>query len=113
MVGSSSIGSRRSRVPWDHGVDGLLGMENSGRARRRANLAGNVWEWMLDGYAAAYQNPCADCAHLASSATRVVRGGGFGALGAVASDLRTANRTFDQAPDARVPGVGARCARRP
>jgi formylglycine-generating enzyme required for sulfatase activity len=92
----------------------FVGTKPAGNGRwGQSDLAGNVWEWTLDGYAAAYQNPCTDCANLAASPTRVVRGGGFGAFGAGISDLRTANRTFDQAPDNRLPGVGARCARRP
>jgi formylglycine-generating enzyme required for sulfatase activity len=40
------------------------------------DLAGNVWEWNLDGYAP-YVDPCADCANLTPTSSRTVRGGYF------------------------------------
>ncbi len=40
------------------------------------DLAGSVWEWVLD-YSAGYGSPCTDCADLTSSNSRVDRGGGF------------------------------------
>ena len=41
------------------------------------DLAGNVWEWALDGYAALMAAPCTDCANLTATASRVVRGGSW------------------------------------
>jgi formylglycine-generating enzyme required for sulfatase activity len=40
------------------------------------DLAGNVSEWTFDAYALAYDNPCADCAHL-DGTDRSIRGGAF------------------------------------
>jgi len=39
------------------------------------DLAGNVWELNLDGYAS-YVDPCTDCANLTAAPGRVMRGGG-------------------------------------
>ncbi len=40
------------------------------------DLAGNVWQWLLDWYAASYA-PCSDCADTTASSYRVFRGGSF------------------------------------
>jgi formylglycine-generating enzyme required for sulfatase activity len=72
------------------------------------DLAGNVFEWTLDGYAP-YANPCIDCAQLTTIAQRVSRGGYF-AIGT--SNLRVGYRE----PRAPMPGdddIGVRCARPP
>jgi len=42
-----------------------------------ADLAGNAWEWTLDGYTGSYITPCDDCAELTVGSGPVVRGGGF------------------------------------
>ena len=41
------------------------------------DMAGNVWEWTLDYYAAAYPKPCMNCANFTPgmAATRTIRGG--------------------------------------
>ena len=75
----------------------------------QADLAGNVWEWTLDWYASSFPIPCDNCADLTSFSGRVLRGGGFAnsALG-----LRSANRSYDYAPNSGNSGnVGSRCAR--
>jgi sulfatase modifying factor 1 len=41
------------------------------------DLAGNVWEWMLDWYKPEYASPCVDCANLTASTARVLRGAGY------------------------------------
>jgi formylglycine-generating enzyme required for sulfatase activity len=75
----------------------------------QADLAGNVWEWMLDWYATPYSMPCDNCAYLASSAVRVMRGGGY-SFGNPASLLRSASR-YTMAPVDTNYSVGVRCVR--
>jgi formylglycine-generating enzyme required for sulfatase activity len=74
----------------------------------QADLAGNMWEWVLDWYAS-YPNPCNNCANFTASAVRVVRGGGFGVN---ASGLLSSFRV-SVTPSDRGSSVGARCARTP
>jgi formylglycine-generating enzyme len=83
------------------------GSKPSGNGRwGHADLAGNVLEWVLDGYSANYANPCTDCAQLAGE-NRVARGGAF----LVSSHhLRTAQRWEDPAWYHDY-FVGVRCAR--
>jgi formylglycine-generating enzyme required for sulfatase activity len=75
------------------------------------DLAGEVWEWNLDWWAA--YAPCIDCANLAPAAsTRVARGGFYNALAlylVVPSD-----RYLDDPSDrGRGNSIGFRCARIP
>jgi formylglycine-generating enzyme required for sulfatase activity len=71
------------------------------------DLAGELGEWTLDGYAA-YVDPCVDCAYLPMAATaRVVRGGNF--LSAT-TELSPATR-LEYGPLVRRSDVGVRCAR--
>jgi len=72
----------------------------------QSDLAGNVWEWTLDWYAA-YPSPCIDCADLTAATYRVRRGGGFDGS---ASLLRSADRSNDY-PLYLNYYLGARCAR--
>lgn len=74
----------------------------------QADLAGNVWEWVLDGYGA-YPTPCADCANLTDGPQRVIRGGGFFNF---PSPLRAAGR-YSYDPTKRYSDIGVRCARIP
>ncbi|HRI68292.1 MAG TPA: SUMF1/EgtB/PvdO family nonheme iron enzyme, partial [Polyangium sp.] len=77
-----------------------------------ADLAGNIWEWLLDSYASTYPTPCIDCAFLGDEATRVLRGGAFSSS---ASSLRNITRgSFAPISNAlAVANYGIRCARMP
>jgi sulfatase modifying factor 1 len=41
------------------------------------DLAGEVFEWNLDGYEPQYAEPCTNCAYLTTGSSRMVPGGGF------------------------------------
>ncbi|MBX3157038.1 MAG: SUMF1/EgtB/PvdO family nonheme iron enzyme [Deltaproteobacteria bacterium] len=80
-----------------------------------ADLAGNVWEMVLDwttlSFAPTYIDPCVDCARLTPLSPtfllREVRGGGFTSA---TVRLRAANRTGVETTLIDV-GIGFRCAR--
>jgi formylglycine-generating enzyme required for sulfatase activity len=72
------------------------------------DLAGNVWEWSLDGYQAAFLTPCADCA-IAPASSRMIRGGGFDASASLVTATSRSTRFAAQ----RNTNLGARCARPP
>jgi formylglycine-generating enzyme len=83
-----------------------VGSKPAGDSRWGASdLAGNVWEWMLD-WSGDYAADCADCANLDLSSSRVIRGGSFFVS---ESDARASSRN-SFAPASRV-SIGARCAR--
>ncbi|WP_437893868.1 formylglycine-generating enzyme family protein [Sorangium sp. So ce124] len=96
--GLSDIQAVGSRSP---NGDGMWG---------HANLAGNMWEWVLDWYAD-YPSKCANCtnANASSTSERVRRGGSWN--NAVADLLSFARNSHD--PSNRYYHVGARCARTP
>jgi formylglycine-generating enzyme required for sulfatase activity len=71
-------------------------------------LAGDVFEWNLDGYAA-YVDPCVDCADLATPPSRVLRGGAFYYF---EPTLLPTNR-IEIDPTYRGNYIGLRCARSP
>ncbi|MGO9837884.1 MAG: formylglycine-generating enzyme family protein [Polyangiaceae bacterium] len=73
------------------------------------DLAGELFEWNLDVYASGYQDPCADCANLTGTSSRVVRGGAF-LYGS--SYLFPGNRGTDAASTRTFLG-GVRCVRSP
>lgn len=76
-----------------------------------ADLAGNLWEWVLDWAVWPYPTAsCIDCANLASELHRVRRGGG---PVSPPEFLRTAFRMNNFAPDLRSELNGVRCARVP
>jgi formylglycine-generating enzyme required for sulfatase activity len=73
-----------------------------------ADLAGNAFEWTLDG-SGAYPDPCVDCSNLTVTLDRVLRGGGWDNSTA---EMRGAYR-LGRPPNLRHRAVGLRCARAP
>jgi formylglycine-generating enzyme required for sulfatase activity len=76
------------------------------------DLAGSLWEWTLDHYDATFYQSigsCADCANIAASTPRSLRGGNFTS---VAKFLRASGRA-SKAPRTIDPYAGFRCARSP
>ena len=73
------------------------------------DLAGEVYQWNLDWYAA-YIDPCVDCAYLAEASTRVTRGGDNASL---PPDLMPPRRNYSYSPMVRFFSIGVRCARSP
>ena len=71
-----------------------------------SDLAGNMWEWTLDSFAA-YASECRDCANLTAASNRVLRSGSFGSGAAY---LRTGFRN-NADPATRFYSFGVRCAR--
>jgi formylglycine-generating enzyme required for sulfatase activity len=75
-----------------------------------ADLAGNVWEWILDFYKSPYANAqCSDCADLSSGGIRVIRGGTF----YDGSSYMAASYRHDYSQTGHNPLFGVRCARSP
>jgi formylglycine-generating enzyme required for sulfatase activity len=75
------------------------------------DLVGNLIEWYLDYYAAAYANPCMDCANLNSGSGRAPRDGYFGATDETL--LQSSYRNNGFYPANRFASYGFRCARTP
>ncbi len=73
------------------------------------DLAGEVWEWNLDWYAA-YVDPCTDCADTTANSFRVLRGGY--AID-IAYYLLPPYRSYVNVPTYRNFGIGFRCSRTP
>jgi formylglycine-generating enzyme required for sulfatase activity len=91
------------------GLPNAVGSEPKGNGLfGQADLAGNVWQWALDGYADLYPLPCTNCS-VPSGATRVIRGGDYGYT---PDGLVTSVRASVD-PLGRGPVIGIRCARAP
>jgi formylglycine-generating enzyme len=73
----------------------------------QADMAGNLWELVFDAFGP-YSNPCVDCANLADTSLRVIRGGDFGNS---QSKLLTSSREDYGAPQSTSGSVGFRCVR--
>jgi len=88
-----------------------VGSDPAGDGRwGQSDLAGNVWEWILDSadFPGTYPSPCDDCAELAALGFRVVRGG---SMADAQSDVRVGVRQGRNASTRQ--GMGFRCARAP
>ncbi len=72
----------------------------------QSDIAGNVFEWNLDGYRS-FAAKCNNCANAPASPHRVLRGGSFDSN---ASYLRAADRDYNN-PAYRYLNNGGRCAR--
>jgi formylglycine-generating enzyme required for sulfatase activity len=77
-----------------------------------ADLAGSMWEWVLDWYASDYytttESGCSDCANLFAASNRVYRGGSCRGGSAY---LRAASRDYFTDQSGVSVGIGWRCAR--
>lgn len=94
-------------------TDPVGSQDSSGNARwGHTDLAGNVYNWVLDWYETPYPTVCDDCANLTQSGTfgRVLRGGSYREL---APKLRTGFRYKNQPGGTRYADQGFRCARSP
>jgi len=74
-----------------------------------ADLAGSMWEWVLDWYSNYSRALCNNCASTSTSSYRVFRGGSWDN---VAVALRAAYRSY-YTPTDRFYYVGVRCGRTP
>jgi formylglycine-generating enzyme len=77
----------------------------------QADLAGNVWEWVLDAYVNLYPAPCDDCANLTPPAQRVFRGGSWADQGG--ADFLVSYIRYPGSAEVRGESIGVRCARTP
>jgi formylglycine-generating enzyme required for sulfatase activity len=93
---------------------GLANMADVGTSMRgssrwgQLDMAGEVYEWSLDWYAA-YVDPCEDCAFATLGSNRVIHGGYFAYDATYLLPANRGNVPVGQ----RVNGVGFRCARTP
>jgi formylglycine-generating enzyme len=103
----SCTGGCPTTAPDNVGTESPLGDSAYGQT----DLAGNIQEWVLDGYAP-YVNPCVDCVNLAAPSRRAFHGGGWSADSTRGGNLRISYRG-GFAPTSRFNDMGSRCARAP
>jgi len=95
-------------APQDCAITDILdvGSKPAGAGRwGHQDLAGNVWEWVLDAYQA-YPPIARDYANVTAATYRTIRGSGWASE---AADLRSPIR-YNSAPTARRSEFGFRCA---
>jgi formylglycine-generating enzyme required for sulfatase activity len=85
-----------------------VGSKPKGNARwGHADMAGNVYEWTLDGYSFSRPGVCNDCANLDEGPGRVARGGSF-----IMEAREISSRvSYYSVSQQRSPEAGFRCAR--
>lgn len=78
------------------------------------DLVGNLQQALLDYMVQAYDNPCVDCAHLASGSARAPRDGFYGGTNEATLESSYLNNDGSRFyPANRFPSCGFRCARTP
>lgn len=88
----------------------VVGSRPAGDGRwGQADLAGNLWEWLLDANSGSLPTPCDDCADLTAGAGRLLHGGSYFTA---AIDCRVPARDANL-PAYRFNEYGFRCARSP
>lgn len=107
-AGSTEIDCARANDRDCASAPGRVGATSPGGDGRwgHSDLAGNAFEWTLDG-SGPYPDPCDDCANLTATSDRVLRGGGWDNS---ATEVRVGYR-LGRPPDLRHRAVGVRCAR--
>jgi formylglycine-generating enzyme required for sulfatase activity len=91
-----------------------VGFPDAGGARfGQLDMAGEVWEWVLDWFQSSYVDPCNDCANLSSASQRELRGGGYYAYSGSLLASNRVNHGAPMSPTNRSAGSGFRCARAP
>jgi formylglycine-generating enzyme required for sulfatase activity len=102
-----------------------VGSEPNGNSRGgHSDLAGGMWEWVLDSYASDWytttRTNCSGCANLTAASDRVVRGGNWSGdaayvrsavRGFYGPDVRSAWRPYNLGNLSGI--IGFRCSRTP
>jgi formylglycine-generating enzyme required for sulfatase activity len=109
-VPSSATGAYSSQVVWGTESPENVGSKPLGAGRwLQLDLAGNVWEWALDGFRE-YSAQCKDCLSPVPANRAVIRGGSFDST--TVERLRASERGNADI-GGRHFGIGFRCARTP
>jgi sulfatase modifying factor 1 len=86
----------------------IVGFTPKGNGRwGHADLAGNVYEWVMDYYQEEYSRECNDCLNTDTSGERILRGGSYMSTG---EGLSAAYRASGD-PNQTISQIGFRCAR--